>query len=168
MSDTAHCKTVSSHLFLWPTASEWQCTFCQRQSCHIFCYDAQQVSGIAHFVKGFLFIHDEQQVSDTALYERLSHHIFSYGQQQVSDIVPFVNGSFITCVPITNSLWVTCTFCKKPVHIFPFNQQEVSDIANILIWILSIPHFMDISLHISKWAFYHTCSMCFFYIFISL
>ena len=59
-------KTVSSHLFLWPTASEWQCTFCERQSCHIFCYDAQQVSGIAHFGKGFLFIHDEQQVSDTA------------------------------------------------------------------------------------------------------
>ncbi len=32
-------KAVSSHLFLWPTGSEWHCTFCERQSHHIFSYD---------------------------------------------------------------------------------------------------------------------------------
>ena len=47
-------KAVWSHLFLWPTASEWHCTFCERQSDHIFSYDQQQVSDIAHFVKGSL------------------------------------------------------------------------------------------------------------------
>ena len=45
-------KTVSSHLFLWPTACEWHCTVCERQSHHIFSYDQQEVSDTAHFVKG--------------------------------------------------------------------------------------------------------------------
>ena len=50
-------NTVSSHLFLWPTASEWDCTFCERQSHdshHIFSYNQQPVSEIAHFVKHYL------------------------------------------------------------------------------------------------------------------
>ncbi len=29
-------KPVSSHPFLWPTACEWHCTFCERQCHHIF------------------------------------------------------------------------------------------------------------------------------------
>ena len=48
-------KAVWSHLFQWPTGSEWhQCTFCERQSDHIFSYDQQLVSDIAHFLKGSL------------------------------------------------------------------------------------------------------------------
>ena len=44
-------NTVSSHLFLLPTACEWHCTFCER---YIFSYHQQEVSDIAHFVKGSL------------------------------------------------------------------------------------------------------------------
>ncbi len=53
-----HCmfckRAVSSHLFLWPIGCEWHCKFCERQSHHIFSYDQQDVSDIAHFVKGSL------------------------------------------------------------------------------------------------------------------
>ena len=47
-------KTVSSHLSLWPIEGEWLCTFCEGQSHHIFSYDQQLVSDIAHSVKGSL------------------------------------------------------------------------------------------------------------------
>ena len=60
-------KAVLLHLVLWPTGSEWHCTFCERQYHHICSYDQQGVSDIAHFVKG-----------------SLSHHIFSYDKQLVS------------------------------------------------------------------------------------
>ena len=41
VSDIAHLwGTISSQLFLWPTASGWHCTFCERQShSHHFVYD---------------------------------------------------------------------------------------------------------------------------------
>ena len=40
VSDIEHfAKAVSSHLFLWPTASEWCCTFCERHAHHIFSHD---------------------------------------------------------------------------------------------------------------------------------
>ena len=35
------------HLLIWPTGSEWHCTFCERQSHDICSYDKQQVSDIA-------------------------------------------------------------------------------------------------------------------------
>ena len=47
-------KTVSSHLFLWPIASEWHWRYFWRQSHHTFFYDQQSVSDIAHFAKGSL------------------------------------------------------------------------------------------------------------------
>ena len=114
-------KAVSSHLFLWPTASEWHCPFCGRQSHHIFCYNQQSVSDIK--------LH---------AYERQSHHIFCNDQQGVSDIAHFVKGSLITFFPTTNREWVTvhnlwkavsshlllwptacewhCTFCEGQSH----------------------------------------------------
>ncbi len=53
-------KAVSSYLFLWPTASEWHCTFeiqavSSDPHCHhLFSYDQQWVSVIACFVQGNL------------------------------------------------------------------------------------------------------------------
>ena len=45
-------KAMLSYLSIWPTASEWDCIFCERQSHQIFSYNQQQVSVIAHVVKG--------------------------------------------------------------------------------------------------------------------
>ena len=86
-------KVVSSHLFLWPTASEWHCIFCRRDSHHIFS----------------LWPTVCEQHSSCTLCKRQSHHIFSYhDQQQVRDIpvAHSVKGSLITFFPLTNSLWV--------------------------------------------------------------
>ena len=47
-------KAFWPHLFLQPTGSEWHWAFCERQSHHIFSYDWQLVSDIAHVVKGSL------------------------------------------------------------------------------------------------------------------
>ena len=47
-------KAVSSHIFLWPSASEWHCTCHERHFHHTFSYDQQRVSGIIDFVKGSL------------------------------------------------------------------------------------------------------------------
>ena len=142
-------KAVSSHLFVWPTGSEWHCKFCERQSCHIFCMANRQwvalhilwkavtsclflwsklVSGIAHFVKGSLITMLPMTNSmwvQLYIYEWQSHHMFSYDQQQVSDVSHFVKGNLIT-----------------------FDQKLVSDIAHFLACILSIPAWtFDISLH---------------------
>jgi len=105
-------KVVLSHIFLWPTASEWHYMFCERQlqSHHIFSYDSQQqVSDVAHSVKD-------------------SHHIFSYDQQEVSDIVHFVKGSLIYLfLWPTGSKW-HCTFCERQSYHFSYyDQQAVSD-----------------------------------------
>ena len=133
-------KAVSSHLFLWPTGSEWHCTFCERQYTHflmtnrkwvIFCgmqfnqiisYDQQRVSDIAQFVKGSFITY----------------------QQPVSVIAHSVEGSHTTSFPMTSGnylsvilhilwkavswhlfLWQTasewhCAFCEKAVswHLF--------------------------------------------------
>ena len=138
-------KTVWSHLFLWPTGCEWHCTFCERRSDHIFSYDQQLVSDIAHVVKdslitsfpmtnskwvtlhilwkkvwSHLFLWPTGSEWRCTLCERQSDHIFSYDQQVVSDIAHFVKGSLITSFPMTNSLWVTLHMLWKAVwsHLF--------------------------------------------------
>ena len=134
-------KAVSSDLSPWPTACEWHCTFCERQSHQIFFYDQQQVSDNAHFVKGSLIrsfpmtnrelvtlhILWKQVPSDLFLWptasewhctfcETLSHYIFSYGQQNVSGIAHFVKGSLIRSFLMTNSEWVTLHICERQSH----------------------------------------------------
>ena len=138
-------KAVWSHLFLWPTASEWYCKFCERQSDHIFSYGQQEVSGITHFVKGSLItsfpmtnslwvaLHILWKTVSSHLFlwptgsewhctfcKRQCHDIFSYDQQQASDIAYFVKGSIIISFPMTNSKWVTLHFLFKAVssHLF--------------------------------------------------
>ena len=144
--DIAHfVKAVSSHLFPWPTASEWHCTFHERQSHHIYSYDQQRVSDIAHFVKGSLItstpmmnrlwvtLHISWKAVSSHLFlwptacewhctfcERQSHHIFSYDQQRVSDIANFVEGSLITSFPMTDRKWAILHILWKAAssHLF--------------------------------------------------
>ena len=153
-------ESVSSHVFLWPTwtsESKWHCTFCERQSHHIFSYDQQQVSDsdITHFVKAVsshLFLWPTVCVWHCTFYEMQSHHIFSYDQQLVSCIACFVKGCLIKSFPMINRkcvtlhilwkvvtssylLWPTggewhCTFCEWLWShlIFFYDQQKVNDI----------------------------------------
>jgi len=98
-------KAVSSHLFLWPTGSEWHCTCCERQSHHIFSYDKQWVSDIAHFVKGSLMtsfpMTNSLWVTLHILWKAVSSYLF---------LLP------------TGSVW-HCTFCERqPHHIFSYDQ----------------------------------------------
>ena len=92
-------KAVPSHLFLWPTASEWHSRCCERQSHHIFSYDQQKVSAIADFLRD---------------------SISSYDEQLVSDIADFVKDSLMTSFPMTNSKWVTLDILWKAIssHLF--------------------------------------------------
>ena len=138
-------KAVSLHLLLWPTGSEWHCSSCERQSHCIFCYDQQQVSDIAHFVKGSLIasvpMTNRESVTLHILWkavslhlflwptgsewhctvcERQSHYIFCYDQQEVSDIADFVKGSLIASVPMTNRMWVTLHILWEAVSLHLF------------------------------------------------
>ena len=116
-------KTVLSHVFLWPTGSEWHCTFCERQSHCIFSYDEQLVSEMAHFVKGWQF-----------------HCIISYDQQLVSDIAHFVKGNLITCFPMTNSLWVTLHILWKGSLITCFHMTNRRWVILHILWKVASPH----------------------------
>ena len=136
-------KAVSSHLFLWPTGSEWHCIFCERQFHHIFSYDQQDVSDIVQLVEGsFIITSFPMTNSKWVTLHILWKAAFSYDQQTVSDIAHLVKGSLITPFPISNSLRVTlhivwkavsshlfiwptgsewdCTFCERQGLITPF------------------------------------------------
>jgi len=116
-------RAVSSHLFPWPTGCKWCCTICERQHHHIFSCDQQDVSDMAHFVKGSLItsflMPNRMWVTFHILWKAVSSH-FSYGQQPVSDIAHFVKGSLITSFPMINSEWVTLHILWKAVlsHLF--------------------------------------------------
>ena len=120
-------KAVLSHLFQQPTESEWHCTFCEMKFHHIFFYNQQLVSEIAHFMKGSLitsflitnsmwvrlyilwkavssclFLWPTACEWDCTFYKRQSHHIISHDQQGVSEIAQFMIGSLITSFPMNN------------------------------------------------------------------
>ena len=179
-----HCtfwNAVLSHLFLWPTGSVWHSTFCERWSHHMFSYQQQQVSDIAHLLKGspitcfpltnslwvtlhtlwkavswYLFLSPTGGEWYSILCDRQSHHIFSYGQQLVSDMVHIV---------------------RQSQHIFAFNQQYVSDISHLVkgsLRLTSIPltnrkwaasHFF--ALH-SQYASIHECLIYHYILFIHI
>ena len=95
---------------------------------HIFSYDQQLVSDIAHLKQFYhIFSYDQQLVSDIAHFVKQFHHIFSYDQQPVSDIAD----SLITFFLMANSQWVTLHILWKAIssHHF-YDQQPVSDIAH--------------------------------------
>ena len=83
-------KAASSHFSLWPPASEWDCTFCERQFHHnLFMPNSKWV---IHLWK--------------------SHHIFPYGEQDVSNIAHPVKGNLILW-PTASSSEPHCTFCAR-------------------------------------------------------
>ena len=123
-------KATSWHLFLWPTASKWYCTFCERLSHHIFSYDQQRVSDIAHFVKGSLITSFPMTNSlwvTLHILQRQSHQSFSYDQQFVCDIPHFLKGSLMACFPITNRKWVTLHILWKAISSYLFVQPTESE-----------------------------------------
>ena len=90
------CKAtiqVSSHLFQWPTGSEWCGTFYFVKDSLITSFPMTRMSVTLHMLW------------------RQSHHIYSYVQQEVSDIAHVVKHSLITSFPMTNREWVTLDIC---------------------------------------------------------
>ena len=144
-------KAVSSHPFLWwPIGSEWHCTFCERQSHHIFSCGQQEVSDMAHFVKGILItsfpMTNREWVTLHILWnavsshfflwwtvceyctflKRQSHNVFSYDKQKVSlDIAHFMKGRLIPSFLMTNRKWVILHILWKALIIsFPMTNSE--------------------------------------------
>ncbi len=120
-------KAVSSHLFLWLTGSEWHCAFCERQSHHIFSCDQQEVSDIAHFVKGSLItfcpLTNSLWVTLHILWKAISSHLFLWP---------------------TASEWHDCTFCERQ-----------SDMTNSL-WVTLHILWNEIASHLfSLWVTFH-------------
>ncbi len=107
-------QAVSSHLFLWPTACVWYCTFCDRQSHHHFSYDQQPVSDIAHFVTGSLIISfpmtNSWWVILHILWKAVSSHVFLWPTESEWHLV---KGCHITCFPMINRMWVTLHICER-------------------------------------------------------
>ena len=157
---------VSSHLFLWPTGSEWHCTICERESHHIFSYDQQQVSEIAHFVNGSLItsfpMTNSEWVTLHILWKGVSSHLFlwtasqwnctfvkgslitffSSDQQSVSDIAHFVKGSLITPFPMTNSKWVILHILCSLITSFPITNSK---------WVTLDMLWKSVSWHLFLW-----------------
>ena len=122
-------KAVSPHLFLWPTGSEWDCTFCEMQSrMYISSYCQQLVSKIAYFVKGSLITFFPMTNSRWAplhiLWMTVSSHLVLWPTASKQDWT-FCEGSLITSFPMTNRMWVSW-FCENQMissHLFLLPQQ---------------------------------------------
>ena len=98
-------RAVSSHHFLWPTGCKSHCTFCERQSHHIFSHHQQRVSNIAPLWKAIsshLFLWPTAGQWYSTFCERRPHHIISYNQQGVSDVAHFAKQSHHMFYSITN------------------------------------------------------------------
>ena len=123
-------KTVSSHLFLWVTACEWHCTFCERQSHHIFSYDQQPVSDIAYAETGSLIISfpmtNSLWVTLHILWKAVLSHLFLWPTGSEWNCTCCEN--LITSFPMTNSQWVTSHFVKGSlmtlITSFPMTNSE--------------------------------------------
>ena len=132
-------KAVWSHLFLWPTACEWYCTFCKRQ-----CHDSSH-----------LFLWPTAREWHCTFCERYSHHMylslwptvcewhFTFCERQSDHIFP-TNRKWVTLHILWKAVWShlflwptacewDCTFCERQSdHIFSYGQQLVSDIAHFV------------------------------------
>ena len=144
-------KIISSHVFLWPTGSKWHCTFCGRASHHMLSYDQQDVSEIAHLVRGRLMTWPTASKWHCTSCERQFHDMFSYDQQSVSDIAHFVPKCIlITSFPMTNRRWVALHICERQSHhiytfcewqshhMFSYRKQEVSIVHFVFLTFLPI------------------------------
>ena len=117
--------TVSPLLFLWPTGSECHAIFCEGQLHHIFSYDQQMASDMAHFVKASLItsfpMTNSVWVTLHVLWGAVSSHFFLWPTASEWHS-HFVKGSFITPFPLTNRQWVTLHIVWKAVssHLSPW------------------------------------------------
>ena len=118
-------RTVSSHIFLWPTASEWyyticegslitafpltgsewHCTFCESKSHPMINSEWGTLDILWQAVSSHLFLWPTAGGWHCTFCEMQSNHIFSYDQQLVRDIAQFVKGNLITSFPMTNRQW---------------------------------------------------------------
>ncbi len=105
------CKTISSHLFQWPTGSEWHCTFCEGNVITSFPmtnseWVEQQVSDITHLVKASLIMscHMTNRKWETLhiLWKALNH-MFLWPTAGGWHCTFFVKGSVITSFPMTTA-----------------------------------------------------------------
>ena len=146
-----------SHIFVWPTVCEWHCTFCERQSHHIFRYDQQQVSNVAHFVKGNLItsfpMTNRLWVTLHILWKAVTSHILVWPTACEWHCTFLWKGvsSYLFLLP-TACEW-HCTFCERQSHhIFCYDQQGVSDILHLvkgsLITSFGMPNRLWVTLHI--------------------
>ena len=157
-------KAVKSHLYLCPTASEWHSTFCERESHHIFSYDQQyvsdivnflwkrvsphcfpmtnlqEVSNIAHFVKGSLItslpMTNRKWVTFYTLWQAILPHL-SYYQQGVSTSLHIL-WKAVSSYLLTGCEWHFTFYERQSHHIFPYDQQGVSDLEHL--WTAASPH----------------------------
>ncbi len=105
------CGRQSHHLFsLWPTACEWYCTFWERQPHHTFSCDQQRVSDIAHFVTDSLIDQLSKWVTIDILRKAVSWHLslIWIGCEWHCHIGHFASHLFLWP---TGSGW-HCTFCE--------------------------------------------------------
>ena len=128
-------KAVSSHLFLWPTGSEWHCTFCDRNTVSSglslwptacewhFTFCEKQSDHITNslWVKSYFFFTDflmtnREWVSLHILWKAVSFPDL----QGVSNVAQFVKDSVI---PMNHSEWVILHFVvKQSCHIIFHDQ----------------------------------------------
>jgi hypothetical protein len=135
-------NSVFSCVLLWPIASEWHCTFCERQSHHMFSFDQQRVSNIPHFVRENFPMTNRMWVTLHILWKAVSSHIFLY-QQFVSDQVGhIVKGNLITCFPMTNSLWVKHFVKSSLITCLPMTNSE---------WVMLDILWQAVSSHLLLW-----------------
>ena len=153
-------KRVSLHLFLWPTASEWHCTFCEKHCYLIYSHDQQRVSDIAHFEKGSLITSFPMTHSLWVRFHTLWKAVSSYlilwpkGSEWL-DLWKAVS-SILLLWP-TASKWHCTLFEMQFDHTHSYDPQRVSDIASSLIthfpignreWVYVV-HFVKCSLIMS-------------------
>ena len=130
-------KALSSHPFLLPSASEWYCTFCEHYSHHIFSYDQQDASDIAHFVKGSLimsfFMTNSEWVMLHILWKAVSSHCYLWPtgcEWKKLHICSMAVLSHLFLWP-TGSEWHYMFCVRQSHHILSYDQQKVSDIQYI-------------------------------------
>ena len=100
-------KAVWSHLFLWPTACEWECRLWKTVWSHLFLWPTASEWCVlkGSLITSFLMT-NSWWVMLHILWNAVSSHLFC-DQQLVSDIAHSLKGSLVISFPMTNREWVT-------------------------------------------------------------
>ncbi len=111
-------KAASSHLFLWPAASKWHCTFCDRQSHDVFFYDQLSKWVTIDILRKAVSWHLSLIWIGCEWHCHIGHfasHLFLWPTGSGWHCT-FCEGSLITSSPMTNSLWVMLPICERQFH----------------------------------------------------